>query len=427
MIVVSTEYIEVSPVKEFFVEMITKDITVFDSILDLIDNCIDGARRKCKSDNYEQFQVNITLDKDKFSIKDNCGGIPLITAKEYAFKFGRPKNTPQDVKSIGRFGIGMKRAFFRLGKKIYLETGNTHDGYSMDIDVDKWIEDSEWKFELNKSDEFKDLSGTNIIIKNLHVNVSNEFKDSSKIRRLIEEISDRLYFYIKKGFNITVNGSKVKAKSIEMIVDRYRLFNDNYEYTVNNERIEARIIAGLANKGKPEEAGWYVDCNGRRISSGNKEIGGLGRGEGSVVYNNLFAGFRGYVSFESENIALLPVTTTKSGIDKDNIIFRKLELEMKKVFNQIKKVVRDETDSAPDDIEGRNFPYEGGMKEVDLLVNEVPKSTTFATIVPIVKTHENIAFKVDKERFEIVKDKLGARNKKQVGEQVFDYYYDMEC
>ena len=37
------------PTKDFFVKMITKDIALEDCLLDLIDNCIDGARRHSKS------------------------------------------------------------------------------------------------------------------------------------------------------------------------------------------------------------------------------------------------------------------------------------------------------------------------------------------------------------------------------------------
>lgn len=34
------------PAKRFFVEMLTRDIELSDSILDLLDNCLDGVLRK---------------------------------------------------------------------------------------------------------------------------------------------------------------------------------------------------------------------------------------------------------------------------------------------------------------------------------------------------------------------------------------------
>ena len=39
------ENIDASPVKRFFVEMLTRDIQIEDAILDLLDNCVDGILR----------------------------------------------------------------------------------------------------------------------------------------------------------------------------------------------------------------------------------------------------------------------------------------------------------------------------------------------------------------------------------------------
>ena len=38
--------VDSSPTKEFFVEMLTRDIDLTDAILDLLDNCLDGVLRK---------------------------------------------------------------------------------------------------------------------------------------------------------------------------------------------------------------------------------------------------------------------------------------------------------------------------------------------------------------------------------------------
>ena len=43
------ESISASPTKNFFVEMLTRDIDLEDAILDLLDNCVDGVQRTIKS------------------------------------------------------------------------------------------------------------------------------------------------------------------------------------------------------------------------------------------------------------------------------------------------------------------------------------------------------------------------------------------
>ena len=84
-----------SPTKEFFVEMLTRDIELNDAILDLLDNCLDGVVRSCASkdklrtaDFYASYCANITISPTEFSITDNCGGIPRDTAENYAFRMG---------------------------------------------------------------------------------------------------------------------------------------------------------------------------------------------------------------------------------------------------------------------------------------------------------------------------------------------------
>ncbi|MBF0956152.1 MAG: hypothetical protein HXK15_07140, partial [Actinomyces sp.] len=41
----STDQAQASPTKQFFVSMLTRDIGLADAILDLLDNCLDGAMR----------------------------------------------------------------------------------------------------------------------------------------------------------------------------------------------------------------------------------------------------------------------------------------------------------------------------------------------------------------------------------------------
>lgn len=73
---------QASPTKQFFVSMLTRDISLDDAILDLLDNCLDGAMRIADGDtvDYADHFVKIKLTRDEFSIEDNCGGIPREVA-----------------------------------------------------------------------------------------------------------------------------------------------------------------------------------------------------------------------------------------------------------------------------------------------------------------------------------------------------------
>ena len=163
--------IHASPTKEFFIDMLTRDIALEDCIFDLLDNCIDGANRTrgavSEDDGaaFEGFSIAVELDKGHFSIIDNCGGIALNDAIDYAFHFGKPAEAPPDgVDSIGLYGIGMKRAMFKMGKQILVESQTEEHSYKIGIDVDKWAANADdWDFEFDEIEK-SETHGTKISI-----------------------------------------------------------------------------------------------------------------------------------------------------------------------------------------------------------------------------------------------------------------------
>ena len=94
------------PTKQFFIDMITRDISIEDAIVDLLDNSIDGANRTSKSKNlpdFSTFTINIVASEDRFEIFDNCGGFSLEAATTYAFRMGKPEDITSEINnSVGR-------------------------------------------------------------------------------------------------------------------------------------------------------------------------------------------------------------------------------------------------------------------------------------------------------------------------------------
>jgi hypothetical protein len=129
------------PHKEFFLHMITKDIALDACLLDLIDNAVDGATRVLganwkKDKAYAPYKISLTFNAKEFAISDNCGGIAYEDARDYAFRFGRDPNQGPDTKhGIGLYGIGMKRALFKIGRKIEVLSSTNNEGFEVDINV----------------------------------------------------------------------------------------------------------------------------------------------------------------------------------------------------------------------------------------------------------------------------------------------------
>lgn len=124
--------------KELFIDFLTKDLTIEQAVVDLVDNCVDGAKRLRPHSNYDGLRVDLRLGAKSFMIEDNCGGIPVGIAREYAFRFGRPETLPTGPWSVGQFGVGMKRALFKLGGWFRIESMADDSRFVLEDTVERW-------------------------------------------------------------------------------------------------------------------------------------------------------------------------------------------------------------------------------------------------------------------------------------------------
>ena len=130
----------VEPDKNLFIQMLTRDVELVPAILDLWDNSVDGALRYVERDDdgnfvdksLDGFHIEIAVNNDSFSIVDNCGGIPLVTARDYAFRLGRSQDAPSVDGAVGSFGVGMKRTLFKMGDNFRVESNSLHGSFGSD-------------------------------------------------------------------------------------------------------------------------------------------------------------------------------------------------------------------------------------------------------------------------------------------------------
>jgi hypothetical protein len=348
-----SEIIQGSPTKAYFINMMTKDISIEDSILDLIDNCLDGAKRQIAwqqgkaviKPNYNGYQVRIDLNEHQFSIEDNCGGIDISLAQNYAFHFGKRAEAPSEANySIGLYGIGMKRAIFKIGQHIRIHSSTKTEAFSVDIDINQWAKKANhWTFELER-EAISDTPGTRIEITNLHENVRKEFAITNVFTNRLYQIMARDYsFPLHDGFSIILNGNPVKPYQFQLRESEAFLpMNYHYQDEVLPE-VSVQILAGL-NGFPPDDSssdevreqlrdiayfGWFVVCNGRIVLAGDKTektVWGNGR---FSLWHPQYHGFIGIVSFYAADPNLLPWTTTKRALDLTHPLYRRVVVKMK--------------------------------------------------------------------------------------------------
>jgi hypothetical protein len=89
--------------------------------------------------------------RNRFEIEDNCGGFDVETARNYAFRFGRPAQAKSTDFSIGQFGVGMKRALFKFGRYFEVHSTTPNQRWSMKVDVDAWEGSPEWLLRVRRN------------------------------------------------------------------------------------------------------------------------------------------------------------------------------------------------------------------------------------------------------------------------------------
>ncbi|MCY1205085.1 Histidine kinase-, DNA gyrase B-, and HSP90-like ATPase [compost metagenome] len=348
--VVERNDVDVTPPKRFFVEMLTRDIELEDAILDLLDNCVDGAVRVNASKRkppaperaYEGYWAEIALDEKRFSITDNCGGIPVDVAQDYAFKFGRPRNDiDNDLQTVGVYGIGMKRALFKLGQDSKVFSRSKSGEFLVHIDK-AWIQNDKWNIHLRDSKAgVLDHDGVKIEVTDLHPGISSRFDRAASAfeSNLIAKIRDHYAYIIQKGFSVKVNGTPVEPNLIQTLIGVKRKKDSPYLapylYETENDGVTIRLAMGMyaafptetelgefaEGKRTKNSAGWTVICNDRVVLSHDVSHR-TGWGEAGVpAYHSQFVMLSGIVEFAGNNAAKLPVTTTKRGINLDSPLY----------------------------------------------------------------------------------------------------------
>ncbi|MGP9767415.1 ATP-binding protein [Halomonas sp. AOP13-D3-9] len=328
------------PTKSFFVTMLTRDIELKDALLDLLDNCVDGALRKTKDDKiaekpYDGFYCNINLSEDEISIIDNCGGISKEIAENYAFRMGRENaERDSDIATVGMYGIGMKRAFFKIGNAAKVSTQTDNDYFSVTI-PDDWIENNDWHFDIEDHDKkIFDENGTTISIKSLHKKVKEQIfaEDSEFEEELITEISTHFAYIMQKGFSFNVNGYAIAPKTISFALSESI---KPYIYEAIIDDISVSMVIGFRDpmiseedeekekrvRYKKEDAGWTVICNERVVLLNDKSRM-TGWGDADIPqYHSQFITISGILEFKSTKAEQLPLTTTKRGLDANSDIY----------------------------------------------------------------------------------------------------------
>lgn len=434
---IADDVIEGDPTKGFFIYMLTRDIPIEQSIADLLDNCIDGAKRLRPGGDYTGLWVRLEANPDHFRISDNCGGIPVEIARKYAFRFGRPEGMPATAHSIGQFGVGMKRALFKIGYVFRVESTTDVSRFVVDQDVRKWAANKDdWDFHFSELEEAPQPAererGTILQVTDIIGPIKGDFALENFQTRLNGKLTTFHQDAISKGLAVTLNSTPLAMTVTTLLSSSdFSAAKKTLEYGSGRESVKVTLCAGLASS-NPSTAGWDVFCNGRLVLASDRSAT-TGWGDGIPNYHNEYARFRGYAFFDSDNSALLPWTTTKSDVNRESEYFKATRAEMismmRPIIDFLIKIAAEKKRSESDDptdleqkvLSAQAFP-------LAVFTNDATFSPPRVVIpaVPAIPTQQ-IAYRMPNTEIEKVKRSLDVRTLREVGEKTFKYYAEMEC
>lgn len=427
-----------APSKEFFIKMITKDVTVESCILDLIDNSID-SHKKQKGGQESKIWIDYSLEEDYFSICDNCGGMSKEIAQYVAFKFGNEGK--RDSGGLGMYGIGMKRSIFKIGEDFTVYSKTENDSFKVFMDQKEWLQlkdgdEDIWKFYYEDIENSFD-NGVHIRIEKLSASLKEYLSRATNIDKLTKKIGSAYRELLSKNISIEINGNSVEYIS-EILYESD--FLKTYVETISNiPGMKIKIVAGIGEP-KPKLAGWNIISNGRVIIENNRdELTGWEaeyntEDEDNIdeiltqrvvpAYHNDFARFRGYVFLNSDDSNLLPLNTTKDGIDEQHKIYRFIYKEMVKILRLMLPKIRELVQvSRSLKSEGKVTPENDFTPKnlMDFYTIESSKFKLEMSEYKAVDTMKNIPMYIPSRRVDFLKDFFDVKTNRELGDNILRF------
>lgn len=441
--------IDSRPAKAPYIDVLTRDIGLLAAIIDLVDNTVDGARSSAadgwrpkpggahKQGSLSGFNLEITVSANSLILSDNCGGISLKDAEDYAFKFGTDTGRVRPH-SIGQFGVGMKRAFFKLGKAFSVHSVARDSRFDLNEVVEDWLQSDDWSFVLTNvvADAAQQPAeiGTTIEISPLADEAAEELGAPDFPLRLKDEITARHQEAVDDGLGISVGDMRVPPNPARLLVaSDIKPVKDEFDVAtkVGEPPVRVRIVCGIGPS-SPGRAGWDVLCNGRAVvRSDQSRLTGWGGDAQQVIpsYHNQFARFRGFVFFDCPDASLVPWTTTKTEIATDSPVWRaarqQMVLAMRPVIDFLNALDR-EADSDAASTSGPTLASRVESAKPTALA-QVAKNPVFIypTAQPAPRVGR-ISYSKPKPDIDRLKRFLRVSSAREVGERTFDYFVEAE-
>lgn len=401
--------------QQYLEDTLTTDITVLESIFDLIDNSIDAARDHIlKGDlgvdkyglpkDYANYKIHLRLGLKSICIRDNCLGINQKTLSERAFKIAESSNHKY---GIGQYGLGLKRALLKFGSRFSMSTDDGLFSYKMsfsnkDLSSSSGINAIEYRT--------SNIRKTLFVASDLKPDVAFELEYEPWLDNALRMLAIRYAIYIEKGLKISVScphhkryasisgslpnirkSSKLTPTNTSFLKDGVKVFIESgihSEYIFPNEKGHSLT----KNRDITEEYGLYFICNDRVIvaHSTEKEHGW------KTKWHSEYNGFVCVVRFVSEDPRKMPWNTLKTALRTDGRLFMETRNKLQPIAdayrqevkkNYLPQKIKSEHTNSPEGelskpLNTKNDEQKALKKSSKSSIDKIPKPNDWKNLIP---------------------------------------------
>lgn len=428
--------------KQFFMDMFTRDISLEDCVLDLIDNSVDSYLlkhaisisqlvfgRNVAPATDELGKIEVTCTQQQIRVVNSCGGISRQRAMKDVFCFGHDAGDP--VGKLGAYGVGMKRALFKIGNNFHIVSRTPEEGFEVSFRLDEWAEREEWNIPITfvEGAASEKRAGTSITVTELHDEVVLRIKEGGVPKNILDDAATTYPYFLGQCVSLRINENAVKPAPIKLgeLEGVLRAARESFEQNGVKVTLAATVAPGQRTS---EEAGWYILCNGRVVVRADK-TDLTGWADELASFQPKYRSFVGIASFESDNPLSLPWTTTKRDLNRESIVYLRARGLMAAMSKPILTFLNSQypSDAAPEVADIRDTV--GGVEEVSFREIASKPAAGFSYTPPKRKEKkiEWVKFRasvssLDKVRQHLRRPTLSAS---EIGKLTLSHYVKTEC
>lgn len=375
--------------RRYVFDVLTSDISTADSLLDLIDNSIDAARRDIGvtkqlasitglPESYAGYFIDIQISPEQVEIRDNCQGMEEHLLADKAFRLGARHTQSY---SIGIYGVGLIRAFWKLGNTGSLSTDTGAESFKLTFSKHQ-IQDTETPLIPAERGPTSGKKANILVISDITEDAFLDVADPEWVNFFREKVRRVFGLCIRKGLSIEINGVPVPEfgprlrPDVKALSAKRRLHTSEgvlvqIETGVHEQYLFAGELGHSADKNKllTKEFGWYVVCNDRivLIADLSQKVGWTN------IWHSEYNGFVGWAHFISSEPKLLPWDSKKTDISLEKRAQREIAPTLKEYadlyrqqnrhFRYVDATNGAEGGKATDDISGSGRRDPGGTPD----------------------------------------------------------------